>query len=92
MNTVIIIWLILGLIGVILTFIDIKQIEGHIRIKHILLIPLLPLVIIITIKIFLERGFITEVPEDYAEQIKKYHYLWLTLGGIFWFIIILNLI
>ncbi len=39
MNTVIIVWLILGLIGVILTLIDIKQTEGKILVKHIILIP-----------------------------------------------------
>jgi hypothetical protein len=40
MNTIVIIWLVLGLIGVILTLIDIKHHEGSIKVKHICSAPL----------------------------------------------------
>ena len=62
-------------------------------IKNILLIPLIPLIIAVAIKIWIETGGMTdEVPEEYVEQITKYHYLWLSLGGLFWLFIIFKYI
>lgn len=60
--TVLIIWLILGFIGVVLTLIDIKHHEGHIAVKHIILIPLamvfgLVFLIIALMNVEMMKGF-----------------------------------
>jgi ACR3 family arsenite efflux pump ArsB len=62
-------------------------------IKHILLLPLIPLMIMLAIKVWIETGGMTsQVPEEYVKQIQKYRYLSFGLGGMFWIIVILNLI